>query len=392
MIPEVMLDPNAGTGELYLYLSTPHSHPRSSHINQIIIKIKSNHIHVPTFLSADKDKDKDKESDDAKGEASEAGAAPSTGGTGSGAKNAAKEKEKQEKNADGSVKANKGMILRKSVDYIRYLQQLVGAQAARNRALERKLNQAGISSDTVPGDDMLESPLNELELGIGMGISIDGPFLGLGGSGAGAAAALQAFGGENALHALEPMPMDEDMDMDMDFDTTMVNGFHHDHHGQGKASEMNGVEHSASSHSQDEHGEGGDRDGGLEGAASPTGTGTSDASASSPHALSLSQDHTHSMSIGDRERDRSADASVSDDWDPLANSTSSLNSSTTGMSEKEKDSSLNMGSSLRDKERGRRGRPPAAPSEGAAGSVGARVGRRRSKLVSVKEEGVGMEV
>ncbi|KAG6918198.1 hypothetical protein DXG01_015987 [Tephrocybe rancida] len=39
----------------------------------------------------------------------------------------------------GIVKANKGMILRKSVEYIRYLQQLVEAQGARNRELEREL-------------------------------------------------------------------------------------------------------------------------------------------------------------------------------------------------------------------------------------------------------------
>ncbi|KAF7318372.1 BHLH domain-containing protein [Mycena chlorophos] len=37
------------------------------------------------------------------------------------------------------VKANKGMILRKSVEYIRYLQQLVTAQGARNRELEEQL-------------------------------------------------------------------------------------------------------------------------------------------------------------------------------------------------------------------------------------------------------------
>ncbi|TFK21735.1 HLH-domain-containing protein [Coprinopsis marcescibilis] len=37
------------------------------------------------------------------------------------------------------VKANKGMILRKSVEYIRYLQQLVTAQGARNRELEQEL-------------------------------------------------------------------------------------------------------------------------------------------------------------------------------------------------------------------------------------------------------------
>ncbi|KAG6829938.1 hypothetical protein H0H87_009672 [Tephrocybe sp. NHM501043] len=39
----------------------------------------------------------------------------------------------------GIVKANKGMILRKSVEYIRYLQQLVEAQGARNRELESEL-------------------------------------------------------------------------------------------------------------------------------------------------------------------------------------------------------------------------------------------------------------
>ncbi|KAJ7238494.1 hypothetical protein C8J57DRAFT_1566199, partial [Mycena rebaudengoi] len=37
------------------------------------------------------------------------------------------------------VKANKGMILRRSVEYIRYLQQLVTAQGARNRELEEQL-------------------------------------------------------------------------------------------------------------------------------------------------------------------------------------------------------------------------------------------------------------
>ncbi|OBZ78357.1 hypothetical protein A0H81_02636 [Grifola frondosa] len=40
----------------------------------------------------------------------------------------------------GVVKANKGMILRKSVEYIRYLQQLVSAQATRNRDLEQQLH------------------------------------------------------------------------------------------------------------------------------------------------------------------------------------------------------------------------------------------------------------
>ncbi|KAF9788150.1 HLH-domain-containing protein [Thelephora terrestris] len=40
----------------------------------------------------------------------------------------------------GVVKANKGMILRKSVEYIKYLQQLVSAQASRNRDLEQEIH------------------------------------------------------------------------------------------------------------------------------------------------------------------------------------------------------------------------------------------------------------
>ncbi|EFI26814.1 hypothetical protein CC1G_15737 [Coprinopsis cinerea okayama7 len=70
---------------------------------------------------------------------------------------------KQEKDEDGTippsgtqeggtvVKANKGMILRKSVEYIRYLQQLVTAQGARNRELEqelRKFRGSSVSSDS----------------------------------------------------------------------------------------------------------------------------------------------------------------------------------------------------------------------------------------------------
>ncbi|KZV73920.1 HLH-domain-containing protein [Peniophora sp. CONT] len=60
-----------------------------------------------------------------------------------------REEDKDEKDRDGGVKANKGMILRKSVEYIRYLQQLVQAQAARNRELEARLgpgSSSGLSS------------------------------------------------------------------------------------------------------------------------------------------------------------------------------------------------------------------------------------------------------
>jgi len=41
-------------------------------------------------------------------------------------------------NEQSSIKANKGMILRKSVEYIRYLQQLVSVQASRGRDLEER--------------------------------------------------------------------------------------------------------------------------------------------------------------------------------------------------------------------------------------------------------------
>jgi hypothetical protein len=54
----------------------------------------------------------------------------------------------------GIVKANKGMILRKSVEYIRYLQQLVTAQGARNRELEQELKmyRSGGSPDVAEPD------------------------------------------------------------------------------------------------------------------------------------------------------------------------------------------------------------------------------------------------
>ncbi|KAF8674915.1 helix loop helix domain [Rhizoctonia solani] len=61
-------------------------------------------------------------------------------------------------------KANKGMILRKSVDYIKYLQQLVRAQANRNRELESQLSHyRGTTADGAPASD--ESPLPLLRTG-----------------------------------------------------------------------------------------------------------------------------------------------------------------------------------------------------------------------------------
>lgn len=83
---------------------------------------------------------------------------------------AAKEGKEDEEN--GVVKANKGMILRKSVEYIRYLQQLVSAQAARNRELERALRTCGGSSASGHAHHLGgEGGAGELDFGglVGMG-------------------------------------------------------------------------------------------------------------------------------------------------------------------------------------------------------------------------------
>lgn len=47
---------------------------------------------------------------------------------------------------DTSNKPNKGVILRKSVDYIRHLQQLVATQSSRNQELEAQLHGKGPST------------------------------------------------------------------------------------------------------------------------------------------------------------------------------------------------------------------------------------------------------
>lgn len=67
--------------------------------------------------------------------------------------------EDQQGGDSNTVKANKGMILRKSVEYIRYLQQLVDAQAARNRELEAALASAGFSG---MGHTRADDHMNEL--------------------------------------------------------------------------------------------------------------------------------------------------------------------------------------------------------------------------------------
>ncbi|KAJ7474433.1 helix-loop-helix DNA-binding domain-containing protein [Mycena galericulata] len=82
------------------------------------------------------------------GSADDALLSPTLGGGGSagewplvlpGTKKEAADDDGKDGKEGGVVKANKGMILRKSVEYIRYLQQLVTAQGARNRELEEQL-------------------------------------------------------------------------------------------------------------------------------------------------------------------------------------------------------------------------------------------------------------
>lgn len=154
----------------------------------------------------------------------------------------------------GAVKANKGMILRKSVEYIRYLQQLVNAQAARNRDLETQLTRAGISPDpttqgvampslpglTLGGAGGSQSPaasharangeeLNAQGLGLGLGgaqddgqeqgmfgddvltlhtFGDDGSYLPVSGFSGG--------GGGAGFGSLEPMDEGAEMEMEMD--------------------------------------------------------------------------------------------------------------------------------------------------------------------------------
>ncbi|KIP11858.1 hypothetical protein PHLGIDRAFT_10397 [Phlebiopsis gigantea 11061_1 CR5-6] len=71
------------------------------------------------------------------------------------------EADDKESEAAGIIKANKGMILRKSVEYIRYLQQLVSAQASRNRDLEQQLQSIRVGKGGIDGDN---GSLNEDEM------------------------------------------------------------------------------------------------------------------------------------------------------------------------------------------------------------------------------------
>ncbi|KAM6492746.1 Helix-loop-helix DNA-binding domain containing protein [Amanita muscaria] len=71
----------------------------------------------------------------------------------------------------GAMKANKGIILRRSVDYIRYLQQLVTAQGARNRELETELKAyrtaAGVLPSSASSTDGSSDEKKDTDSGLG---------------------------------------------------------------------------------------------------------------------------------------------------------------------------------------------------------------------------------
>jgi len=113
----------------------------------------------------------------------------------------------------GGVKANKGMILRKSVEYIRYLQQLVSAQASRNRDLEQQLQafRSPSASGSAPSADQDDGAL-VLHEEVGEGFTLFG---------SPSPSAHPAVMGKRKrfargeLASVEEMDMDDDMDADM---------------------------------------------------------------------------------------------------------------------------------------------------------------------------------
>ncbi|KAJ7093456.1 helix-loop-helix DNA-binding domain-containing protein [Mycena belliarum] len=127
------------------------------------------------------------------GSADDALLSPTAGGAGAGdwplvlpgAKKEAVDDEGKDGKEGAVVKANKGMILRKSVEYIRYLQQLVTAQGARNRELEEQLkgfrgSSAGSASPPPGGAPPFDAGVWALasmpegdDEGLGIGMDVD---------------------------------------------------------------------------------------------------------------------------------------------------------------------------------------------------------------------------
>ena len=97
------------------------------------------------------------------------------------------------------VKANKGMILRKSVEYIRYLQQLVTAQGARNRELEAELLRHRSSSN---GSDS--------NVSMGVGVGMGGAGMGMGMMWFGSSSSSSAPGTTNTASSNGVIDVDDD--------------------------------------------------------------------------------------------------------------------------------------------------------------------------------------
>ncbi|KAI0784125.1 helix-loop-helix DNA-binding domain-containing protein [Abortiporus biennis] len=120
-----------------------------------------------------------------------------------------------------TVKANKGMILRKSVEYIRYLQQLVTAQASRNRDLEDQL-QTYRSGGTPSSSDGSLSTSNGMSISTGDGEEVlmlheeVGDFAGLLNGGASSSLSHKKGMSFSELESVEEMDMEDDL--------------HHHHH------------------------------------------------------------------------------------------------------------------------------------------------------------------
>ncbi|KAL5521609.1 hypothetical protein ACEPAF_2357 [Sanghuangporus sanghuang] len=293
------------------------------------------------------DDKKDKDFDDGDADIPEKPSASSKSKTAKGDK-AEKESSSQ------PVKANKGMILRKSVEYIRYLQQLVGVQAARNRELESRLAEAGIvppaSSNSLPillpgsGTDPQADELAGMFGAEGLHV-FDDRAMELGGvNGIG-----NDMGGGFASHfgGLEPMA---EMDMEMDMDIESTHGVHGKHPGNAAAGSSDaGDDREADDQDRDVEN---DRD--QDRGSSVSGSGASDAS-SPQERRDASSDRSEEQSLGSISNDR--------------------------------------------EERGRRGRDGKVHLSGSGvtkspsvSSLTGRISRRRSKLVAVKEESSGMEV
>ncbi|KII91351.1 hypothetical protein PLICRDRAFT_123029 [Plicaturopsis crispa FD-325 SS-3] len=148
-------------------------------------------------------KEEDGSANGAEGSTNGSTGTPGHGGTGAGAAEG------------GGLKANKGMILRKSVEYIRYLQQLVSAQATRNRELEAQL---ALTSSSSPPSNANNANGAAQDGEMGLMLHEEAGFMGFGEFGNGNERKFSGFG------ELASMPEDMEMEMDGNADRKPVEG------------------------------------------------------------------------------------------------------------------------------------------------------------------------